>query len=355
MSADDLDLRRQWNQELYRWWQWFNSQYLRGALRRPVIVVTDGESKLGAWKRETRTLAIAARHIAEDPWLDVLETLRHEMAHQLADEVLGGADETPHGPAFAAACDKLRVRPGARRQGHATAEAGESDRLRDVVAKLLSLASSPNEHEAAAAMRKARHLLLKYNIDQVERDVERRFGSRTLGPVRGRHHPWEQTLASLLNDYFFVEVIWVGSFDARTARRGTQLAIYGTETNLELADYVHAYLTGLVDQLWRDYKRARGLSGDRERLRYYEGLLRGFLQKLAEQQTRLVAEHALVPVRDDKLHDFFRWHHPRVRTTLTAGVAPSRVYQDGKRAGRGIDIRRPLATRGDGVRGQLPG
>ena len=112
--------------------------------------------------------------------------------------------------------------------------------------------------------------------------------------------------------------------------------------------------TGLVDQLWRDYKHARGLSGDRERLRYYEGLLRGFLQKLADQQARLVAEHALVPVRDAKLHEFFHWHHPRVRTTLTAGVAPSRAYQDGKRTGRGIDIRRPLATRGDGVRGLLP-
>ena len=175
--------------ELGKWWDYYNSLYLRGALRPPVLRVAE-TAPLGAFARETRTLTISAAHLANDPWLGVMETLRHEMAHQYADEVLGAAGEPPHGPKFRAACQLLRVSPRACGEGHEvthdTARSAGRSAVLDKVHKLLSLSSSPNEHEAELALRKARELLLRHNISAAELAGTRTFGVRRLGAGVGQ-------------------------------------------------------------------------------------------------------------------------------------------------------------------------
>ena len=49
------------------------------------------------------------RLVTEHPWTVVLEVLRHEMAHQYVDEVLGVHDETAHGPTFQAVCEARAI------------------------------------------------------------------------------------------------------------------------------------------------------------------------------------------------------------------------------------------------------
>ena len=48
---------------------------------------------------------------------------------------------------------------------------------------------------------------------------------------------------------------------------GAGSVVYGTHVNLDMAAYVHAFLTGILEPLWKDYRRRKGLSGNRERLR----------------------------------------------------------------------------------------
>ena len=48
------------------------------------------------------------RLIEQHPWDIVVEVLKHEMAHQLADELLGGC-ESAHGVIFRDACRMLGV------------------------------------------------------------------------------------------------------------------------------------------------------------------------------------------------------------------------------------------------------
>ena len=49
-------------------------------------------------------------------------------------------------------------------------------------------------------------------------------------------------LAGILSDHFFVEVIWVPVWRPLDGKRGSVLEVCGSPANLELAEYVHAFV-----------------------------------------------------------------------------------------------------------------
>ena len=346
-SADPhgpADLERAWGRALYRWWEFYDSQFLRGALQRPLLQLGDGRQRLGEWDPARRRITISRQHIRADPWCEVLDTLRHEMAHQYAWEVLRAGDEEPHGPAFREACRKLRCDPRATRPATSAREGG-SARVARLVKKLLFLGDSPNENEAQAAVNKAQRLLLEYNIDLVETDAERGFEHRQLGPVRGRHPAWELWLAMILNEFFFVEVLWIRSYEAARDLQGTVLEVYGTPTNLDMADYVHHYLSRLLVRLWSEYRHQRRLRSNHERMRYFAGVLQGFHGKLTQQRVDpgdTTESEALVWQGDDRLQSYYRYHNPRIQTRQTGGVATSEAFRHGVEAGGRVNLRQPV-------------
>lgn len=356
MSADALQekLRTAWTRKLVMWWQHYNALFLNDAMTLPVIRLGEGVSTLGSWQSERRTLTIADVHIQRDPWLAVMDTLRHEMAHQYVDEVLGIHDEAPHGSAFRSACEKLRCQPEARAQASdLDTESIEEDRILRLLQKVLSLAKSPNENEAQAAMQKAHQLLMKYNIDLVALDQKRRFEMRCLGKVKGRHTSAELWLGSLLGRFFFVEVLWVQSYDAQRDQVGTVMQIYGTPENLDMATYVYDYLTRVVDELWQQYRLDKRVQNNRERQRYFAGVLAGFYQKLDVQAETLATSEALVWKGDAQLQAYFRYVNPNVQTRQGGGVRLTEAYRAGVQDGQSVVIHRPVESAGDGVRGFL--
>ncbi|MBI2502920.1 MAG: DUF2786 domain-containing protein [Candidatus Latescibacteria bacterium] len=345
-------LQRAWMRKLRQWWERYNREYLDGALKPPLIRLGEGMEQLGLWEGRRRRLTISVKHLQEHPWLEVMETLRHEMAHQYAQEVLGAKAEVPHGPAFKQACQRLRCSPRARYQEGD--ERAEDERVLRVLKKVLSLASSPNEHEAQAAVNKARRLLLEYNLDIVELDRERGFACRSLGPVRARHASHEMWLPMILHEFFFVEVLWSPTYEPLLDREGTVLQIYGTPANLDMAEYVYGFLSGLLEQLWTGYKERQELRGERQRQPYYVGVLQGVCGALREQEEQLHAGQALVWKGDPRLQEYYRYLNPRVRVRRGGGVAATPAYQDGMEEGRRVRIHRPLHERRDGVGGFLP-
>ena len=222
-------------------------------------------------------VVIALTHIEEDPWLDVLDTLRHEMAHQYVDEVLAISGEPHMVQLFAEPVKAALQSPSTRgiSDGKPTAE----DRLLQRLRKVLSLAESPNEHEAEVAVGKARQILLHYNLDVVSLDAERHFRRRSLGPAKGRRASFELWLSLILQDFFFVETIWAETYIPARDQSATVLEVYGTDANIEMAAYVYDYLTGLMEPLWQSYRRASGIASNRERQRYWSGVMEGFYRK----------------------------------------------------------------------------
>jgi hypothetical protein len=341
--GDRTQQERSWAQQLFLEWEWFNGNLLSGALRAPVLEISHHDARLGHWDLATRTLAISARHIERDPWLAVIETLRHEMAHQYAHEVLGARSESAHGPAFQRACRALRVSPAATGSGNERRDdpvVRERRRVLSRVEKLLALGESPNTHEAELAVARARQLLLEHNLSELDLD-ERRFEVRRIGRTTQRKHLYEALLANVLLEFFFVQSIWVGTYDASKDRRGKVLEIHGTATNLELAEYVHDYVSGLLPGLWERHKQARGIANNRRRLEFYAGVVSGFETTLRRQNEEL-EEKALVWKGDPALDAHFRWCYPRTEKSSYGSGERGQAYTDGIAEGERVRIRKPI-------------
>ncbi len=327
-----------WNRNLYLWWDYYNDLYLKGGLKRPVIRLSSFKGALGKWEAATRAITLSIAHIETDDWLCVMETLRHEMAHQYVDEVLRPVNETAHGRAFQEACQRLRCGNG--RSGQDAPP--EEDRALRLLKKVLCLAASPNENEAQSAVQKAHELMLKYNLDRVALDRDRDFSCLTLGAIKARHTAAELRMASLLGRFFFVEVLWQYSYDAGRDKTGTILTVYGTPHNLEMAHYVYDYLWTVMGSLWKEYKKARKISGNRQRQKYFAGVLDGFYKKLEWQERVIRTTQALVWKGDPRLTTYFRYLNPRIRTSYGGRLNATAAYQAGVSDGRNVTLHRPV-------------
>src|SRR4029079_18270874 len=138
------------------------------------------------------------------------------------DEVLHIHDEPAHGPAFRRVCQERGI--DARAAGAPTAVYQvSSNPVLERIAKLLALAESPNEHEAQAAMSAAQRLMLKHNIEAAVSGTVASYCFRPLGQPTGRISEHERRLAMILDDFFFVQVIWVPIWRTQEAKRGSVL------------------------------------------------------------------------------------------------------------------------------------
>ena len=344
-------LERCWLKRLAWHFDHINYQYLGCALKRPVFILGDSKKKLGSWDGNRRTLMISRHHILSHDWETVVDTLRHEMAHQYVEEHLGLGAAAPHGREFRDTCELLRCDPAAKADTATLRKLedspSEKDRNLGRIKELLALAGSPNEHEAATAMRLAQKYLLKYNLDLEDLSAARDYEFLYLGDCASRVQEYQYVLSNILQEYFFVLAIWTYSYDPRRDKPGKRLQICGTKQNLEIASYVYDYVMGAAGPLWDAHKAAtatkKKLRGTR--LQYLAGLLQGLKQKLERQKGSLEREQGLIWVGDTRLSEYWRHLNPRIRSVSGSGVARSRGYADGMRDGRKLNIRRGVSDK----------
>jgi hypothetical protein len=317
-----------------------NATFFRRRLRRPQIELSDSATRLGAWLRPHRRLQISRKLLVVHGWGALVEVLKHEMAHQYVDEVLGAADETAHGASFRRVCDERGF--DARAFGvPVAADPGAAPPVLDRIAKLLALAGSQNEHEAQAATNAAQRLMLKYNIDEASRP-DRVTSFRHLGKPTGRTSEAERILATILSEHFFVDAIWVPVWRSLEGRRGSVLEVCGRLENLDMAEYVHAFLTRTAESLWKDHKQANGIVGNRTRRAFLAGVMSGFRSKLSDQAEQNV-EEGLVWIGDADVERYFKQRHPRVRWTRHVSTRGSTAHRQGAEAGRRIVLHRGVS------------
>ncbi len=335
--------------ELVVEWKRLNHEFFRGALALPTLELSDTSARLGAWHAGRRSIELSRGALLTHGWGVVSEVLKHEMAHQYVSEVLRETDEPSHGPAFRAVCQRLGIDGAARGVPVEAAPPHDNERrLVDRIAKLLALAESPNAHEAEAAASAAQRLMLKYNIDLAGAKTQS-YGFAHVGKPSGRVGEADRMLAMILGRYYFVDVIWVPVYRPLEGKRGSVLEICGSEANLAVAEYVHAFLTNTAEQLWAAHKKEANIRGDRDRRVFLAGVMTGFAGKLARESTKH-REEGLVWVRDADLEGYFRRRHPRVRHVRYAGSPKNDAYAHGKAAGGRIILRKgvsaPAASRG---------
>ena len=341
-------------------WAWINQQHLGGRLRSPQFKLHSGERRWGAWHPDTRLITIARRQVLCYTFESVVETLKHEMAHQYVHEVLRAYDEPPHGRVFREVCAKLGCSPAAADDGgvplfrpRPPREVDADDARLAKIQKLLALADrNPDEHEARAAFARASQLMRKYNVSTLESQREPDYQHRHVGPASGRvaHHRY--LIASLLQQFFFVQCIWVETYTARTGKRGHRLELMGTRSNVDMAEYVHDCLSRSCDTLWQAYKQREAVTDRRAKRQFLDGLLAGFRRQL--ERTTVEAEAAgLVWAGDPGLTRWVRRRYPKTTTSRLDGSAPSKARAAGVAEGERLRLRDPLTRSPARSRGNL--
>ncbi len=292
-----------------------NAALFSGRLATPQLRFSEACHSWGAWRGGARILELSLR-LLERPWGDLLEVLKHEMAHQYVDEVLGAREgEGPHGPTFVRVCLERGIDPKTAGDPSWSGQEDEQPPGAAVLKRvqhLLSLAQSENQHEAESAMRAAQRLMLKYNIESAVQDAQAGYVHRHLGQPTGRRMAWQRVLGNILSEHFFVEVIIVPVYRAREAKRGSVLEACGSRANLEIAGYVHDFLERSALSLWERRRSVLKEGGRRsdaaERNSYLYGVMRGFADKLEAERGRSESE-GLIYLGDPELREFLRRRH----------------------------------------------
>jgi predicted SprT family Zn-dependent metalloprotease len=337
--------------ELMRAWRDLNHTFFKGAMKPPVLRLSDSASLLGRWDLATRAMELSRAMVLEQAWGSVVEVLKHEMAHQYVSEVLQAVDESAHGPTFRQVCARIGIDDAA--SGSPASADPRRARLLERVAGLLALAKSPNRNEAQNAAALAQRMMLKHNIAISRETTRASYGFRYLGEPKGRLQEHEHILAAIIAGHFFVEAIWVPAYRPKDGKRGSVLEVCGTLENLEMAGYAHAFLCGTAERLWKEHKKEQRIDNNRDRRSYLAGVMEGFRERLSSEKNKN-SERGLVWLGDADLAHYQKKRHPYMRSVRLRGHGYSEARSHGRAAGRNIVLSKGVSGRASS-RGKLLG
>jgi hypothetical protein len=312
----------------------------------------------GRYEPQNRCIVLSLDLLQQYPWDVVLEVLKHEMAHQWLHEKLDGVGAAaPHGRLFAEACRRLAVADwAASASGDLPTELGrradaadpQTRRLLDKVQKLLALAGSSNEHEAALAMQRVREISARHALVRADLAEAPPQTYQMLHRKRRRLDRLEGLVVGILSKYFGVQALYTSQYDAADLQVYKAVEISGTAEQVAFAEYVYKFLHQQVVEL-AEINRWKWTGSRRGKASYQQGILGGFADKLAQQQVQppesMPAARAaqLMRLGEAQAAAYRNWRHPRVRSfgwgrqTLSAAS-----YAAGEADGHDLVLHRPL-------------
>ncbi len=326
----------------------------RQFIRRPLFVIKEMQTQWGNWSREKREISLSRQLVMNYSWDSIRDVLRHETAHQIAQQLFGAFTQTPHGPAFKQACELLRIDPAASsnyqplQDRFSQDHSGQYDKHMLRIKKLLALAESQNRFEADAAMTKAHELIGRHNIELNRHKDKRDFLSIFTGLPALRHPREDYHLANLLQDFYFISGIWVSAYVIGKGKMGRVLEISGTVQNLKIAEYVHDFIVQFIDAQWHQYNRQKGLNRYRK-TDFAVGIIEGFRGKLESSVVKMKTKKdifALIKKGDPQLEKYFKFKYPHTASVKKAAQhQDARVIRDGKKVGKKLVIAKGICER----------
>ncbi len=356
------ELQRLWLDQLALEFADICFQY-RLTLQSPVFELSRAVKQLGCWLPDQRTLRISRLLIREYSWDVVLMVLKHEMAHQVCSEVFG-LQRAGHGRDFQRACQLLGVpSPYCRSSGDLASVAGTSPqdeqtdsgrRLVVRVSKLLALAGSENEHEAALAMQRATELLKHHNL-ALPTGKNRSSCTRVIINTRSKQIPnYRRLICAVLRDYFYVQVICSSLYDPLASCSYKTIELLGRSENVPVAEHCYHFLEQQLQSLWSLNRHKFSGNTRTAKNSYFLGLLRGFSEKMALQAragkrdgqagSEKGAAGTLIIRQDQELQDFVTFHFPRLQKRSSRGARIYRqTYDEAVDTGKTIVLHRSFA------------
>lgn len=225
---------------------------------------------------------------------------------------------------------------------------GKGTDLKDKIRKLLALAKSPEEHEARAALLKARQLMAEHKLTEEElRDVERQQVKdvRTGITCSKRRNPWIVNLSAVIGENYCCK-----GYRTHTTGQQTQtIGFIGLEDDVEVCVEVFKYA---VDCVLAEIKSLKRECKDLElpptfTTRRCDSFGYGFVQGCSEAFSRQEEEHkeewGLVLVMPQEVEDAAQHlGHQPFKARAQEGLSASAYYR-GLERGKEFNPNRRLA------------
>jgi hypothetical protein len=215
------------------------------------------------------------------------------------------------------------------------------DKILERIRALLALSTSSNEFEAASAAAKAQELLLKHNltlsqIPNGQREEITRTNFVRVGPL------WLDMLMEAVATANCCKVIrnQSGNFYSRILDDGWGYAVFGTESNIEVAHYLFEYLSNTILRLTPAfYNRSQKDSFKKGAVSIIRKRLMETLQTFVQNpDARAMVHIADAAVSKRLTEDFPRIGFSKVRAT------DARAFNAGIEAGKSIPINRGVSN-----------
>nr|MBL0715651.1 DUF2786 domain-containing protein [Desulfobacterales bacterium] len=227
---------------------------------------------------------------------------------------------------------------------------------RQRIRKLLALAQSQNANEAEAAMLKAHELMARHHITTLETDPARSFVSIFMGQPGLRHFKEAYFLANLIQDFYFVQCIWVPAFVVRKGRMGRVLEVSGTSPNVAQAGFVFEFVSAHIDRRWQALTRNQRLTRY-QKSDFAVGVVEGFRHKLEQEQLPdcRPRERALIRQTDPRLSAYLHRRYPHTsRIQRGRGRRDPDVYRHGLKVGEKMILHRSITHTSRNSKRKLP-
>jgi len=281
-------------------------------------------------------------HVKQTQLQDII---RHELAHYLTYIHYPAASS--HGPEFQALCKRFGWEQNVSRakitlqMDEGTKKTQDTPLLRKIE-KLLALTTSHNKHEAEVAMLKAQELLLRHNIDltklSTENNLEEKIVLKRVLQSKKRS-PKLNAIARILQT-FFVNIIY------RAGKDYTYLEISGSQTNVEIAEYVANFLEHELERLWdlaqEQYPILHGLVAKNS---FFSGVATGYCNKVEALKKDLPKEmSSSLVVVERSLEKMLSLVYPKLSNGKSSQKKCAASSNIGEQMGKSLQINPAIAN-----------
>jgi len=322
------------------------------------------EQKWGCYSRDDKNnVSIKlSRHLVNNfGWGAIGSVLKHETAHYIVDYAWKMSDLSSHGEPFKKACQILNIDADRCTNIEALLTAdgfiGDKEKMVEKIKKVMALTSSSAKGEAETALKKAQELMLKYNIENLDKRQAEEYLFRPVGPLYKNVPNYIRDLASTVSEYYFVKHIlcWNG--------RNRYFEFFGTKENLDIAEYIFCCLIRQGEKLWKEHslelKKSYGLvRGMASKACFLEGVYSGYRNQLRMQSSIREEKNvnnttALIWTGDPLIEEMYKKAYPNIKLYHCQRHARGGGFSYGFAKGKEISIHAGIASSSAGNNGCL--
>lgn len=210
-------------------------------------------------------------------------------------------------------------------------------KLLDKIKKCMALGKSPNEHEAAAALRQAQKLIQRHGVTEMELGAIGISRAKVLVPIQTstKFPRYLNALLQVVKQACGVRPIITS--EVRLSDLSYVIYYYGPEHRTVMAEYAHTVLFSAMNKSWTQYLK------DRPYLKKERGVRSSYLLGWLEGVRDNVYDYGITEEETSGINMLVKSHYGDINTaTLSHTVVYNSILRDGVQSGESFKLLRGM-------------